>query len=72
VINKKKEPMRSKEFNVDVDSIVEFCEVLDKNDLTNKIVGVNDDEEIVIEVSYDSSERAAIFELMEITESEEI
>ena len=64
--------MRSKEFNVDVDSIVEFCEVLDKNDLTNKIVGVNDDEEIVIEVSYDSSERAAIFELMEITESDEV
>lgn len=62
--------MKKRTFNVAVDSIVEFCEVLESNELSNEITGVTDDDEIIIEVSYDSSERAAIFELIEITDDD--
>jgi hypothetical protein len=58
--------MKKSTFNVAIDSMLEFCGVLESNELSNEIVGVTDDE-ILIEVSYDSSERAAIFELIEIT-----
>lgn len=62
--------MKKRSFNVAIDSMLEFCAVLESNELSNEIVGVTDDDEIIIQVSYDSSERAAIFELIEITDED--
>ncbi len=55
-------------FNVPTDLIVEFVECLDENQLTNSNVGVTEEEEILIEVSYSREEREAILDLMELVE----
>ncbi len=63
--------MKSKEFNVPADLIVEFAEVLTENELVHAITGTTADDEIIIEVDYEKSERQAIFELMELLEEED-
>jgi hypothetical protein len=58
--------MRTREFEVPTEVIAEFAEALDQHSLTNEINGVNDDGEILIEVSYEKNERESILELMEL------
>ncbi|MEI6122049.1 MAG: hypothetical protein WCQ95_00335 [Bacteroidota bacterium] len=64
--------MKNRKFYVTIDNMVDFCEVIESNELSNEIVGVSENEEIIIEVSYDSSERSAIFELIEITDNDDV
>ncbi|MBN8701916.1 MAG: hypothetical protein J0M08_02560 [Bacteroidetes bacterium] len=58
--------MRTKEFEVQNDFICEFAEALAEHELTNEINGVTEDGEILIEVSYEKEDRAAVFALTEL------
>lgn len=59
------------EFTVSVDSIVEFAEILEENELENEIIGTTDDNELVIEVHFDKSEIDAVAQLEELLEETE-
>ena len=58
--------MRKKVFEVPVDSIVEFVELMEENELEGSIVGVGEDSEIKVEVSYERENREVILDLMEL------
>lgn len=60
--------MRTKQFSVSDESIVEFSEMLEENNLTGTITGVNEDSEIQIDVEYDRDKREVILDLMELLE----
>ena len=64
--------MKNRKFYVTIDNMVDFCEVIESNQLSNEIVGVSENEEIIIEVSYESTERSAIFELIELTDEDDV
>jgi hypothetical protein len=51
--------------------MVEFVEILEENSLDNTIQGTNEDDEIIIDVNYESDERQAVFELMELLDPED-
>jgi hypothetical protein len=58
--------MRKKVFEVPVDSIVEFTEMLEENELEGSIVGTGEDSEIKVAVSYERENRDIILDLMEL------
>lgn len=58
--------MRKKVFEVPVDSIVEFVEMLEENELEGSIVGTGEDSEIKATVSYERENRDIILDLMEL------
>jgi len=60
--------MRKKVFEVPVDSIVEFVELMEENELEGSIVGVGEDSEIKVAVSYERENREVILDLMELVE----
>lgn len=57
--------MRTKVFEVPVDSIVEFAEILEENEFEGTIIGV-EDTELKIRVSYEREDREVILDLMEM------
>lgn len=63
--------MKKKSFEVPVEQMVGFAEIIGNNDLENDIQGINDDSEIIVNVHYDPRDRVAIFELMELLEEDE-
>jgi hypothetical protein len=63
--------MKTRTFNVPVDSMVEFAEILENNSLQNTITGITGDEEIIVDVSYEKDEREAVFELMELLDPDD-
>jgi hypothetical protein len=63
--------MKTREFYVPLDSMVEFAEMLDEKEISNIIIGVSEDDEIIITVSYDKSEREAILDLEDLLEEDE-
>jgi hypothetical protein len=63
--------MKTREFEVSTDNIVEFAQILEEHEISNEIVGVNEEDEIVISVSYERDDRNVIFELMELVEGED-
>lgn len=48
--------MRKAEFTVPQEVAVEFCEELVNHSLTNEVTGTTEDNELIIEVSYDKDE----------------
>jgi hypothetical protein len=58
--------MKTRTFEVPADSMVEFAELLDESNLSNTIHGTNEDDEIIIDVHYESGERQAVFKIMEL------
>lgn len=58
--------MRTKVFEVPVNSIVEFTEVLEENELEGTIIGTGEDSEIKISVNYERENRDVILDLMEM------
>ena len=62
IINKNKK-MRTKEFEVPSDFITEFAEALAEQELTNEMNGVNEEGDILIELSYEKAARAIVFAL---------
>jgi hypothetical protein len=63
--------MKTRTFEVPADSITEFAEIIGNNDLDNTIQGINDDEEIIVDVHYEADERQAVFELMELLDPDD-
>lgn len=57
--------MKTKKFEIPVDSMLEFAEQLIENELTNEIIGTTDEDQIVVEVSYSPDERQSMFALVE-------
>ena len=55
-------------FAVPDNQIVEFVGILEENDLHNTNIGVDEDDNVLIEVVYSRDEREAILDLMELTE----
>lgn len=60
--------MRSKVFEVPVDSIVEFAEVIGENELEGLIIGTGEDSTISVQVNYEREDSEAIFDLMDMIE----
>jgi len=58
--------MRKKVFEVPVDLIVEFAEVMEEHELEGTIIGVGEDSEIKVAVSYERENRDIILDLMEL------
>lgn len=61
--NQKQQKMRKAEFIVPQEAVVEFCQELTEHSLTNEIKAVTEDDELVIEVSYEREETKEIDEL---------
>jgi len=56
-----------REINVPTDAVAEVATVLTDNDITNSIVGSDEDEEMItLEVQYDKDEKDAIKEILDI------
>jgi hypothetical protein len=63
--------MRKMTLNVPTESIVEFARIIEEHELDNTIVGLTEDEEIIVEIQYENNERQGVFELIELTEGED-
>ena len=60
--------MRKVEFNVHPEIIIEFAEELTSRDLSNSVIGVTENDEIIIEVEYSKTESDQVDELEGILE----
>lgn len=56
--------MKIRNFEIPVDFIIEFADLLLEKELTNEIVETSDDT-ITIEIQYDSDDKDAVFDLIE-------
>ena len=63
--------MKSREFYVPVESMVDFTTTIEENELNNRIIGLSEDEEIIVLVSYEPQEREAVMDLSELLETTE-
>ena len=63
VTTKNNQTMRKAEFTVPQEVAVEFCEELVNHSLTNEVTGTTEDNELVIEVSYEKDESREVDEL---------
>ena len=63
--------MRTKELLVSDDTIVEFSELLEENNLKGTILGVSEDSEIKVHVTYERENRDVILDLMELVDGSE-
>ncbi len=63
--------MKTRTFEVPAEQMSEFAEIIGNHELDNDIQGVNDDNEIIVDVHYEPGERLAVFELMELLDPEE-
>ena len=60
-----------KEYNVPLNSIIEFAEIIAENELDNEILGITDNDELIVEVLFEKSEFDAVAQLEELVESEQ-
>ena len=58
--------MRSRTFEVPVDLMVEFAEIIDQHELDNVIEGATEDRDIEISVDYEPSQKHIINKLHEL------
>jgi hypothetical protein len=59
------------QFTVDTDNIVEFAEILNANEMENKIAGTTEDNQLLIDVLYNKSNRDVVEELEELAVSDD-
>lgn len=60
-----------KQIKVEVEDIMDVADFLAENELTNEIMGITDDEEIIIEIQYTMSERHKVYELADLLEPDD-
>ena len=60
---------KRKFFDVPIDDLFEFTELVEENDMEALIVGVTDDEEIQLALDYERDQSAAILDMIEFIES---
>ncbi|MEI6579772.1 MAG: hypothetical protein WCN92_09970 [Eubacteriales bacterium] len=63
--------MKTRTFEVPAEQMPEFAEIIGNHELDNDIQGINDDNEIIVDVYYEQKERLAVFELMELLDPAE-
>lgn len=56
-------------FDVPIDDLVEFTELVEENDMEALVVGVTNNEEIQLAVYYEREQSAAILDIIEFIES---
>jgi capsular polysaccharide biosynthesis protein len=61
--------MRKAEFEVPSEVMAEFAEEMASRDLDNKVIGTNEDNEIVVEVKYERGESKSVDELEKILDN---
>jgi hypothetical protein len=62
--------MKTRNFYVPVESIIEFAEIIEENDLKGVILGGDEkEEELTISVEFEEEDSAAILEMIEYIES---
>lgn len=62
--------MKTRTFNVPIDSTVEFAELIAEYDLEGIIIGRNEDDELLVKVEYEPEEHSqAILEMIEYIEN---
>lgn len=61
--------MRSAEFNVHPEIIIEFVDELASRNVNNSIIGTTDEGEVIIKVDYEKNESAEIDKLEEILDN---
>jgi len=61
--------MRKAEFEVPSVVMAEFAEEMASRDLDNKVIGTNEDNEIVVEVNYEREESKSVDELEKILDN---
>ena len=59
------------QFTVNTDNIAAFADILNENELSNKIAGSTEDGHILIDVDYNKNNRDAIEELEDLTEADD-
>lgn len=58
--------MRTKQFDVPVELIREFSEIIERHELFAKLQGVTEDGELMVEVDYETTEQGAgVMELID-------
>ena len=63
--------MKTRRLEIPEEKMAEFACIIGEHELENTIQGVNDDDEIIVEVRYDLRDRKAIFELIELLDPDE-
>jgi len=63
--------MKTRTFEVPAEQMSEFAEIIGNHELDNDIKGINDDNDIIVDVYYEADERLAVFELMELLDPKE-
>jgi len=63
--------MKTRTFEVPAEQMPEFAKIIGDHELDNDIQGINDDNEIIIDVFYEPEERLAVFELTELLDPED-
>ena len=61
--------MRKAEFAVPSEVMAEFANEMAKRDLDNKVVGTNEDDEILVEILYEKEESKSVDELEAILDN---
>ena len=61
--------MRKAEFELPSEVMAEFADEMASRDLDNKVVGTNEDNEIVVEVNYEKEESKSVDELEKILDN---
>ena len=60
--------MRTKQFEVPKEMIALFFDQADDSELETELVEVNEDEELVVNVNYEESEKSEVMSLVELLE----
>lgn len=63
--------MKTRTFEVPIENMAEVAEIIGDNELENSIQGINDDEEIIIEIRYSTEDRRPVFEIMDLLEPDD-
>ncbi|MBI5541233.1 MAG: hypothetical protein HY951_14300 [Bacteroidia bacterium] len=63
--------MKTRTFEVPAEQMPEFAEIIGNHELDNDIQGINDDNEIIVDVYYETGERLAVFELTELLDPDD-
>jgi hypothetical protein len=71
ILNQNKSIMKTRTFEVPAEQMSEFAEIIGNNELDNDIQGINDDNEIIVDVYYEPEERLSVFELTELLDPED-
>ena len=60
--------MRSRTFEVPLDVMGDFAQIVDDNELTNELNGVADNGDIIVNVDYEAQQKDVITELHELVD----